>query len=119
MVADLAETVKGLARAVRECRGAILMGMDGIPVEQTVLAPGTDLEAMAGEYAGLLPQARALASELLCGALQRFSVRGVNHRVVFALTEGDLVLGVQAASTGLCGQIRYAISKAMSEIGEV
>jgi len=95
------------------------MGMDGIPVEQTVLAPGTDLEAIAGEYAGLLPQARALASELECGAAQRFTVRGVNHRMVFAFTGGDLVLGVQAASRGLCGQIRYAISKAMSEIGEL
>jgi len=119
MVADLAQSVEGLARAVRECRGAILMGMDGIPVEQVVVAPGTDLEAVAGEYAGLLPQVQALASELECGAAQCFTVRGMNHRVVFAFAEGDLVLGVQAASPGLSGQIRYAISRAMSEIGEL
>jgi predicted regulator of Ras-like GTPase activity (Roadblock/LC7/MglB family) len=119
MVADLARTVEGLVQAVRHCSGAILMGMDGIPVEQVVVAPGTDLEAIAGEYAGLLHEVRALASELECGAAQRFTVRAMNHRVVFAFAEGDLVLGVQAASTGLSGQIRYAISRAMSEIGEL
>jgi predicted regulator of Ras-like GTPase activity (Roadblock/LC7/MglB family) len=119
MAADLGETVKSLAHAVRDCGGALLMGMDGISVEQTVLAPGTDLEELGGEYAGLLPQVQALANELGCGAAQRFSVRGVKHRVVFAFTEGDLVLGVQAASPGLTGHIRYAIRKAMGEIGEV
>jgi len=106
-------------QAVRQCSGAVLMARDGIPIEQAVAASGTDLETVAGEYAGLLCQAHALVSELGYGAPRRFTVRGMNHRVVFAFAQGDLVLGAQADSTGLSGQMRYAVSRAVSEVGEL
>jgi len=95
------------------------MGTDGVPVEQAVAASGADLETVGGEYAGLLRQAQALATELECGAAQRFTVRGMNHRVVFAFAQSDLVLGAQAGPRGLSGQMRYVIRRAVSELGEL
>lgn len=119
MSADLAQTVAELAQAVREGQGALLMALDGVPVEQAVPPGGEDIEAVAGEYAGLLRQVQALSAELGCGAPLRFSVRGMQRGVVFAFVPGDLVLGVTAGPTGLRGQMRHVIAHAAGQLGEL
>jgi predicted regulator of Ras-like GTPase activity (Roadblock/LC7/MglB family) len=119
MAADLAEAVAELVRAVRGGRGALLMALDGVPIEQAGAAQGAGMEGLAGEYAGPLRQARALAAELQGGAPRRFSVRGAARRIVFAFVPGDLVLGAEAGPAGLAGQMRYAIAQATGRLGEL
>ena len=117
MTPDLASTVANLVQAVGDGQGALLMALDGVPVEQAASAGGTDPEAIAGEYGGLLRQ--ALAAELDCGVPQRFSVRGTNRRVVFAFAPGDLAVGVEAGPASLCGQMRHAVAQAAGQLGEL
>ncbi len=119
VAADLAKTVADLVRAVPQGQGALLMNLNGVPVEQAASADRAELEAIAGEYAGLLRQARAMAVELNCGAPQRFSVRGTHRQVVFAFVAGDLVLGVEAGPASLRGQMRYAIAQAVGQLGDL
>ena len=119
MAADPAKTVEELVPAVRQGEGALLMALDGIPVEQAALTDGAKLETIADAYAGLLRQVKALAAELGCGAPLRFSVRGENHRVVFAFRSSDLVLGAVAGPGGLRGQMRHAIAQAETRLGQV
>lgn len=119
MTADLAKTVADLIQSVREGQGALLMALDGVPVEQAASAGGAEPEAIAGEYAGLLRQAQALAAELDCGAPLHFSVRGANRRVIFAFVPGDLVLGLEAGPTSLRGQMRHAVAQAAGQLGKL
>jgi predicted regulator of Ras-like GTPase activity (Roadblock/LC7/MglB family) len=119
MAADLAKTVADLVQTVRQGQGALLMAMDGVPVEQAGSAGGVDLDAIAGEYSGLLQQAKALAEELGCGAPRRFSVRGRNRQLVFAFVSGDLVLGAEAGPAGLHAQMRRAVAQAAGQLGEL
>jgi len=119
MTADLAKAVAHLASTVREGRGAVLMDLDGVPVEQAAPADGADLEAIAGEYAGLLRQAQSLSSELGCGAPLRFSVRGASRRIVFAFVPEGLVLGVEAGPTALRGQMQRAVAQAAGQLSEI
>ena len=119
MSVDFAKTVADLAQAVREGQGALLMALDGVPIEQVAAGGASDLEAIAGEYAGLLRQAQALSAELGCGAPLRFSVRGEHRRVVFAFVPGDLALGVTAGPTGLRGQMRHVIAQAAGQLGDL
>jgi len=95
------------------------MAMDGVPVEQAGSAGGGDLEAVAGEYAGPLRQAKALATELHCGEPRLFSVRGTNRQFVFAFVPGDLVLAAEAGPAGLSAQMRHAIIRAAGQLGEL
>lgn len=119
MTADLAKTVENLMQAVRGGQAALLMALDGVPVEQAAPAGGADLEAVAGEYAGLLRQAKALMDELDCGVPQRFCVRGTNRQVMFAFVPGELALGVEAGPTGLRGQMREAVARAAGQLGDL
>jgi predicted regulator of Ras-like GTPase activity (Roadblock/LC7/MglB family) len=119
MAGDLAKTVAGLIQAVRQGQGALLMDLDGVPVEQAASAAGPDLETIAGEYAGLLREARSIAAELGWGAPRRFGVRGASRQVVFAFAPGDLVLGVEAGGAGLRGQMGYAVTQALGQLGDL
>jgi predicted regulator of Ras-like GTPase activity (Roadblock/LC7/MglB family) len=119
MSADLTKTVADLVQSVREGRGALLMSLDGVPIEQAASAGGTDLEAIAGEYAGLLHQAQALSAELDCGVPLRFSVRGSKRRIVFAFVPGEMVLGVEAGPTSLRGQMQHVVAQATGQLHEL
>jgi predicted regulator of Ras-like GTPase activity (Roadblock/LC7/MglB family) len=119
MAPDLGNAVANLVQAVGDGQGALLMALDGVPVEQAPPAGGAELEAIAGEYGGLLRQALALAAELDCGVPQRFSVRGTDRRVVFAFAPGDLALGVEAGPASLCSQMRRAVAQAAGQLGEL
>jgi predicted regulator of Ras-like GTPase activity (Roadblock/LC7/MglB family) len=119
MTPDLGNAMANLVQAVEDGQGALLMALDGLPVEQAPPPGRADLEAIAGEYGGLLRQALALAAELDCGVPQRFSVRGANRRVVFAFAPGDLALGVEAGPASLCSQVRRAVAQAAGQLGEL
>ena len=119
MAGDLAKAVTDLVQAVRQGRGALLMGTDGVPIVQAAPVAGVDVEAVAGEYAGLLRQARGLVDELQWGAPKSFSVRGAGGQVLFAFAPGDLFLGVEAGPIGLRGQMRYALGRTLAQLGDL
>lgn len=118
MTADPSRTVGDLVRRVGKARGALLMHLDGVPIAQAPPEASADLDSLAGEYAGLLRQAQALAAELDLGAARSFSVRAANHPVVFAFVPGDLALGVETRPSGLRGQMRHALAQALGQLDE-
>lgn len=118
MTADPSRTVGDLVRRVGKARGALLMDLDGVPIAQAASGGAADLDSLAGEYAGLLRQAQALAAELDLGAARSFSVRAANHPVVFAFVPGGLALGIEAEPSGLRGQMRHALAQALGQLGE-
>lgn len=119
MPVDLVRVVADLAQAVRRGRGAFLMDLDGVPIELAASGAGADLESVAGEYASLLREARALVTELDWGAVRSYSVRGESRQVLLAFVPGDLALGVQADRLGLRGQMRHALAQAVSQLDDL
>ena len=119
MGGNLAATVSRLVQEVRHGRGALLMDVDGVPVEHMAPVAGAALEAIAGEYATLLRQARGVVAELNWGPPKSFSVRGAGRQVVFAFTPKDLLVGIEAGPAGLPGQMRYALGRALIQIGDL
>ena len=117
MATDLADVVANLSQRIRAGQGAFLMDLDGVPIEQVSSGAGADPESIAAEYASLLRQVRALVAELEWGAAKCYSVRGMTRQVVLAFTPGDLVLGVEAESLGVRGQMRHALDQAVRQIG--
>ncbi|MBI4572498.1 MAG: hypothetical protein HY713_04330 [candidate division NC10 bacterium] len=119
MAADLEGTLADLARTVRSGQRAVLMDLDGVPIEQAAQGPGADLESVAAEYAAPLRQAQSLAAELELGAPLGYSVRGTGGLFVFAFAPGDLVLAVEADSAGLRGQMRQALIRALGQLRDL
>jgi predicted regulator of Ras-like GTPase activity (Roadblock/LC7/MglB family) len=119
MGANLAATVSKLVQEVRHGRGALLMDGNGAPVERMAPGASAGLEAIAGEYASLLRQARSVVAELNWGAPKSLSVRGAEGQVIFAFAPKDLFVGVAAGPAGLRGQMRSALGRALTQIGDL
>ena len=116
MGGNLSATVSKLVQEVRHGRVALLMDQDGVSVERMTPGAGAGVEAIAGEYASLLRQARSVVAELNWGAPKSFSVRGAGGQVVFAFTPKDLLVGVEAGPAALRGQMRYALDRALTQL---
>ena len=119
MSADLAAAVATLLQSVRGGRGALLMDLDGVPIEQATAEPELNAEALAAEYAGLLRHAQSAAAGLRWGAVRSLSVRGAASLVVFRIVSGELALGAETGPTDSRGQTRQAIEEAASQLGDI
>lgn len=95
------------------------MDVNGVPIEHMAPVAGAGVEAIAGEYATLLRQARSVVAEMNWGAPKSFSVRGAGGQVVFAFTPKDLLVGIEAGPAGLRGQMRYALGRALTQLGDL
>jgi predicted regulator of Ras-like GTPase activity (Roadblock/LC7/MglB family) len=114
---DLATILTDLVHAIRGGRGAVLMNLDGVLIEQAGHGGTVTLGAMASEYAGPLRQIQAMAAELSLGAPQRYSVRGQRSQQVFGFASGGLLLAVQASPGALGGQMRGQVARAVTRVG--
>ena len=118
MSGDLAVLLSA-AQSVRGGRGALVMDLEGVPIEQASREPGADPGSLGGEYTVLLREARVLAAALGWGEARTFGVRARERRVVFAFAPHELMVGVEAGPTGLPGQMRHAASRAAARLDHI
>lgn len=109
-----------LSAIVEQCGGgigAVLMGSDGIPVEQCVSdrvprGPLAEDLATAGvEFNGALHEIRKAADALAGGAVIETVVVLSRFSIVFRSLDEDLYLAVVVAPDGNLGKARYLIRR--------
>ncbi len=108
--------IETLSRAVPGARGVILADSQGTLLARAEGELGEADDALAREYAEPLRHVRRLAQELGWGPAQRFSLRGEQGQVVFALLPSGLSLGVEAGPAGLSGRMREETARAAAAL---
>jgi predicted regulator of Ras-like GTPase activity (Roadblock/LC7/MglB family) len=112
----LAKVVTGTPGA----RGALIIGTDGIPVEE--FSPGdesVDLPAVAVEFQGVLEEARKVADTLgsePSRGLEELVLQTTHDLLVFRALDEEYYLVVAMDRGGLLGKARYLISSLLHEI---
>ena len=102
--------------------GAALMGNDGIPIEQVVVAsapdgPLTDDIGTAGvEFGRILDEIRKASDALAGGAVQETVVRLTHFTLIFRAVDEESFLVVVIAPDGNLGKARYLIRRQMLAI---
>ena len=97
--------------------GAVLMGSDGIPIEQCVsgrVPPGPladDLATAGVEFNQALHEIRKAADALAGGAVLETVVVLSRFSIVFRWLEDELYLAVVVAPDGNLGKARYLIRR--------
>ena len=92
--------------------GAVLMGFDGIPIDQFVREENPiDLNQVAIEYANVTKEIRRAAEVLKTGALQEVAIKTDCYYVIIrALTE-DYFVALTLTHDGNYGQGRYLLMR--------
>jgi predicted regulator of Ras-like GTPase activity (Roadblock/LC7/MglB family) len=104
-----------LQRLVDECGGgigAVLMGFDGIAVEQYFRPDANiDLQLIAVEYANVLKEIRKTAEILSLGAMEEVAIRTERFHVVVRMLTQDYFVATTLQRDGNFGKARYLLTR--------
>lgn len=106
---------KILARIVEETGGgvgAVLMGYDGIAVDQYYTAgQQVDLQMIAIEYANVLKEIRKTAEILNLGDMEEVSIKTERFHIVVRIITPDYFVAMTLQRDGNFGKARYLLTR--------
>ena len=105
-------------------RAAVVMGADGIPVEEyRAEAEGTDLDlpTMAVDFQRVLEEAQKVTAQMgsdAGGPLQEVILKTAGIEVLFRPIDEEYYLIVALERTGFMGKARYLVSSLLQDLRE-
>ena len=109
-----AETLKKVVDNVDGGLAAIVMGLDGIPVDTyTRVADRVDITTVAMEFSFILGQAVKASTTLKLGGLEEFSVKAERLILVTRMLSPQYFIAVAMAPEGNFGKCRYLMRLAV------
>ncbi|MCK9461023.1 MAG: hypothetical protein M0R80_15420 [Proteobacteria bacterium] len=101
----LEETVKGVAGG----KAAIVMGFDGIPVDQYADDVEQDIETLGMEFSVLLKEVRKAAELLDAGLAEELTVRAEKLTTILRVINDEYFVALALAPDGNLGKGRYLL----------
>lgn len=103
-----AETLKKVVDHVDGGLGAVIMGLDGIPVETyTRQSDRVDINTVGMEFSFILTQALKAAESVKIGTFEELTVKADNLVLVLRMLSPQYFLGVAITNEGNFGKCRY------------
>lgn len=110
------EALKGIVESVEGGLGAVIMGYDGIAIEQYLRDDtGMDLNLMAVEYATVIKEVKRTVEVLDTGEMEEVSVNTGQTRIIVRAINDDLFLVLTLHRDGNYGKGRYLLRRAAPE----
>jgi len=101
----LEETVKSVAGG----KAAIVMGFDGIPVDQFAADIEQDIETLGMEFSVLLKEVRKAAELLDAGDAEELTVRTEKLSTILRIINAEYFVALALAPDGNLGKARYLL----------
>ena len=112
-----AETLKKVCDNVDGGLGAVIMGLDGIPVETyTRQADRVDIQTVAMEFSFILTQVRKAAESLKVGTFEELTVKAERLVLCTRMLSPQYFLAVAIAPEGNFGKCRYLMRLASPQL---
>ena len=114
----LREIVEGCGGGI----GAVLMGTDGIPIEQVVMAPAPegplaeDLATAGVEFGRILDDIRKASDALSGGAVREAVVVLARFTLLFRMVDKEVFLVLVLGVDGNIGKARYLIRRQLPAV---
>lgn len=114
------EALRDMATSVDGCVCAVLMGYDGIPIDDYISEDaGVDVSLMMIEYSSILKDARKTIEVLQTGELEEFSINTTLFRVLMRAINEDLFAALVIKEDGNFGKGRYVLKMGAPRLREL
>ncbi len=108
-----AEILKKVVDGVDGALAAVVMGLDGIPVETYVKAADRiDVNTVGMEFSFILTQVRKAGDSLQVGGLEELSVKAQRLTLVCRMISPQYFVAIAMAPEGNFGKLRYLVRMA-------
>jgi len=109
-----AETLKKVVDNVDGGIAAVIMGLDGIPVETYIRqSDRVDVTTVAMEFSFILTQVKKAGDSLAVGSLEELSVKAQRLMLVCRMISPQYFVAIAMAPEGNFGKARYLVRMAM------
>jgi predicted regulator of Ras-like GTPase activity (Roadblock/LC7/MglB family) len=109
---SLRNVLKEIVESVDGALGAIVMGYDGIPLDEYLKeCPPFDLQVLSVEYATVLKEVRKAVDVLGSGTMEEISINTDVSRVIIRVIDDDLFVILALLSDGNYGKGRYVLKQ--------
>lgn len=113
------ESLRGLVERTEGGIAGVLMGMDGIPVDQyAVEEADISIDTVGMEFSVIVTQARQAAEMLHIGDAQEIAIRAEHMTTVFRLLNDEYFVALALQPKGNLGKARYLLRVGASELVE-
>ena len=106
------EELKNLTSRVPGACGALIVGLDGIPVEKYLAADGVNLEVFSAEYLSLVKKTIETNRELGIGSVKEMTILTESLTAIIKAVTPDYFLVFTLVPRGNFGQARFELTKA-------
>jgi predicted regulator of Ras-like GTPase activity (Roadblock/LC7/MglB family) len=109
------DVLKQILDKVEGAIGALIMGLDGIAIEQQIIDPelyDNRLSMIAAAYATLIRNSMRTSADVGVGQLQEMSIISGNMILVIKLINPEYFLLIALESDGNIGRARFELRKA-------
>lgn len=117
---SFSDTLGDLAKRIEGAVAAIILGIDGIPIERHIAAvePGLDLEMIATELTTLLRRGMHTANDTALGDLREMVIATERLTILLRPITPDYFLMLAVLPGGNVGRARYELRKAQLVLEE-
>lgn len=113
-------TLKELVESVDGGLGAIIIGYDGIPIDEFIVDDSPlDLQLLAVEYATVLKEVRKAVEVLNSGMMEEISINTAASRVIIRVIDEDLFVVFALSADGNYGKGRYYLKRQVPVLKEI
>lgn len=113
------EILKTSVTAVEGGLASVVMGFDGVPVEQFVNdGAGVDIETLGVEYSNALTEVRRTADALASGSVQEVAVMTDGALVLLRPVNAEYFVALVLSSDGNFGKGRFVLRRAARALAQ-
>lgn len=98
--------------------GALIMGYDGIPIEEYILASDFDVQLMAVEYVNVMKEVKRSIDVLKTGELEEIIISTEQSRIIIRSICEDYFIMLTLNSDGNYGKGRYLLKREIPRLRE-
>ncbi|MGA2193194.1 MAG: roadblock/LC7 domain-containing protein [Nitrospirota bacterium] len=110
------EILKGVTEEVKGGRGAVVVGMDGIIVDEYVKTPGMDLQSIGAEYGNILKGVQRASISLNMGGAKEMAVMADSCGLVLRKINEEYFLALLMSPNANLGKGRFALRMAANKL---
>lgn len=118
-VMSFRETLQNIVENVGGGLGAVIMGYDGIPIDEYVKEDGAlDVELLTAEYAAVLKEIKRTVEVLKTGVLEEVAINTEFSTAIARVINDDFFVVLVMGSGGNFGKGRFLLRREGPKLGE-
>jgi predicted regulator of Ras-like GTPase activity (Roadblock/LC7/MglB family) len=115
---ELRDTLKEIVEKVGGGVGAVIMGYDGIPIEEYIKEGIFDVQILAVEYANVLKEVKRTIGVLKTGDMEEIMITTGQSNIIIRSVSDDFFIMLALDNDGNYGKGRYLLKREAPKLRE-